>query len=84
MSAKVDSSGESFGVGKAETLFEGTFRGGMFGIGIGGYIFHDYAVSLDGQRFVMFHGQDHEDANTHVTMHFNWFDELSKTLPTAN
>ena len=84
MSAKVDSSGESFGVGKAETLFEGTFRGGMFGIGIGGYIFHDYAVSLDGQRFVMFPGQDHEDANTHVTMHFNWFDELRKTLPTTN
>jgi len=82
MSAKVGSSGESFTVGKAETLFEGTFRGGMFGIAIGGYIFHDYAVSLDGQRFVMFPGRDEEDANTHATLYFNWFDELERTLPT--
>ena len=54
MSASVVTAGESFSVGKALPLFEGSFRGGMFGISIGGFIFHDYAVALDGQRFVMF------------------------------
>jgi len=33
MVAAIDAAGDSFQVGKAETLFEGSFRGGMFGIG---------------------------------------------------
>ena len=41
----IEAKGDAFQVGKAQTLFEGTFRGGMFGINIGGYIFSDYAVS---------------------------------------
>ncbi len=83
MSAKVETEAESFSVGRAAPVFEGAFRGGMWGITIGGFIFHDYAVDLDGQRFVMFPGLDEEDANTHTTLYFNWFQELQRTLPTG-
>ena len=84
MVAAVEAVGDSFQVGKARTLFEGSFRGGMFGIRVGGFIFSDYAVTPDGQRFVMFPDTDEQAANTHVTLVFNWFDELEKTLPTSN
>jgi serine/threonine protein kinase/Tol biopolymer transport system component len=84
MVANIEASGDSFQVGKATTVFEGSYRGGMFGIAIGGFIFSDYAVAPDGQRFVMFPGSDGQSANTHVTMVFNWFDELANTLPTPN
>jgi serine/threonine-protein kinase len=84
MVAAIETAGDSFQVGKAKTLFEGSFRGGMFGIGIGGYIFSDYAVAPDGERFVMFPDTEQRSANTHVTLVFNWFDELERTLPTTN
>jgi len=83
MVAEIDTTGGAFRVDKAESLFEGSFRGGMFGIGIGGYIFSDYAVAPDGQRFVMFPDSDERSTNTHVTLVFKWFDELERTLPTA-
>ncbi len=84
MVANIEVQGDSFQVGRATTVFEGSYRGGMFGIGIGGFIFSDYDVAPDGQRFVMFPGSDGQSANTHATMVFNWFDELQKTLPAAN
>ena len=84
MVAAVKAPGDTFQVGKAETLFEGSYKGGMFGIAIGGYIFSDYAVDPAGERFVMFPDTEQRSANTHVTLVFNWFDELSKTLPVTN
>ena len=81
MVATIGTAGDSFHVGKADTLFEGSFRGGMFGIGIGGYIFSDYVVAPNGERFVMFPDAEQRSANTHVTLVFNWFDELERTLP---
>lgn len=84
MVAALETVGDSFQVGKAKTLFEGSFRGGMFGIGIGGFIFSDFAVDPAGQRFVMFPDTDPRSANTHATLVFNWFDELERTLPTTN
>jgi hypothetical protein len=84
MVAAVETAGDSFQVGKATTLFEGSFRGGMFGIGIGGFILSDYAVAPDGERYVMFPDTEQTSANTHVTLVFNWFEELLKTLPVTN
>jgi hypothetical protein len=83
MVASVESAGEALEVGKAREVFEGDFRGGMFGINIAGYLFVDYDVTPDGQRFVMFPGSDASAANTDVTMIFNWFEDLNRTLPPA-
>ena len=81
MVADVETAGQTFRVGKARELFDGAFRGGMFGITVFGYIFRDFDVAPDGQRFVMFPDDEDRASKNHVTMVFNWFDELSRTLP---
>jgi Tol biopolymer transport system component len=83
MEVSVEASGESLSIGTPTTAVEGPFRGGMFGISVGGYIFGDYDVSPDGERFVMFPEDTDVAPKTHVTMVFNWFDELERTLPTG-
>jgi len=83
MEVSVEASGDSLSIGTPEAAVEGPFRGGMFGISVGGYIFGDYDVSPDGQRFVMFPEDTDVAPKTHVTMVFNWFDELDRTLPTG-
>jgi serine/threonine-protein kinase len=81
MMAPVETTGDSFRVGKARSLFDGTFRGGIFGITVFGYIFRDFDVAPDGSRFVMFPAEEDRIAQTHVTVVFNWLDELTRTLP---
>jgi serine/threonine-protein kinase len=82
MVASVETDGDSFRVGKAGQLFEGDFRGGMTGISVFGYIFRDFDVAPDGRHFVMFPDDEDRVSKTHVTVVFNWFDELRRTLPT--
>ena len=79
----VEAAGDSLSIGTPMAVVDGPFRGGMFGISVGGYIFGDYDVSPDGQRFVMFPEDADVAPKTHVTMVFNWFDELDKTLPSG-
>jgi len=79
----VEAGGDSLSIGTPKEVVDGPFRGGMFGISVGGYIFGDYDVSPDGQRFVMFPEDTDVAPKTHVTMVFNWFDELEKTLPSG-
>jgi Tol biopolymer transport system component len=81
MVASVDTESATFRVGKAESVFEGTFQGGISGIAVGGFIFRDFAVAPDGQRFVMFPREEDPTSKTSATMVFNWFDELRRTLP---
>ncbi len=83
MEVSAEASGDSLSIGTPKAAVDGPFRGGMFGITVGGYIFGDYDVSPDGQRFVMFPEDTDAAPKTHVTMVFNWFDELEKTLPSG-
>ena len=83
MVASIEVTGESLRVGKAEPVFAGNFRGGMAGIRVFGYIFRDFDVAPDGQRFIMFPDEQDRAAKTHVTLVFHWFDELERTLPSA-
>ncbi len=83
MEVSVEASGDSLSIGTPSAVVDGPFRGGMFGVSVGGYIFGDYDVSPDGQRFVMFPEDTDVAPKTHVTMVFNWFDELDRTLPTG-
>jgi serine/threonine-protein kinase len=82
MVAAVETVGDTFRVGKAQTLFEGSFRGGMRGISVFGYIFRDFDVTPDGKHFVMFPSDEDRAEQTNVTVVFNWFDDLRRTLPT--
>ena len=82
--ASIEASDDTLIVGKAESLFEGSFRGGISGIAVGGFQFKDFDVAPDGQSFVMFPDEQDREGNTHVTLIFNWFDELERTLPTSN
>ena len=83
MVADVETEGPTFRVGKARSLFEGRFRGGLQGIAVAGFVFPDYHVAADGERFVMFPDDDDRMAKTQATFVFNWFDELEDTLPTG-
>ncbi len=84
MAVAVETEGDSFGYGRAEQLFEGSFRGGLNGIvGTGvGNANPDYDVTADGQRFVMFPGGNQRvNDSGHVTLTTNWFDELKRLVP---
>ena len=62
----------TFRAGKPALLFEGQF------LGSGGQ-FHQYDVSLDGQRFVMVQVAEH---STQIHIVQNWFEELKPRVPT--
>jgi len=79
-SATVEVSGDTLRVGSARTVFEAPYLGGLFGINVSGYIFHDYTVTADGQRFVMLQGDQKDQVKDHVRIVLNWFDELERTL----
>ncbi len=49
---------------------------------VGGEFYQDYDVAPDGQRFVMFpRSEDDEARNDHVTLVFNWHQELLERVP---
>jgi serine/threonine-protein kinase len=83
MVASIEVQGDSLRVGTPQEVVKGDFRGGLFGISVGGYLFADYDVSPDGQRLVMFPEDADPMRKTHVTMVFNWFNELQSTLPSS-
>jgi serine/threonine-protein kinase len=83
MSAPVEAVGDTLRVGKPSVVFQGAFRGGTTGIGVGGYSFADYDVAPDGQRFVMFPAGSGagRPEHPHVMLVTGWFEELAKQLP---
>jgi serine/threonine protein kinase/Tol biopolymer transport system component len=83
MAAPIEAAGATLRVGKAQVIFNGPFRGGTTGVGIGGYAFADYDVSPDGQRFVMFPAATGTSRaeHSHVMLVTHWFEELARTLP---
>ena len=78
MAVDIDGRGSNFEVGTPRRLFDGPFLGGMNGVSVGGYVFPDYAVTGDGQRFVMFAGSEETSRPTSVRLVTNWFDELRR------
>jgi serine/threonine-protein kinase len=78
MAVGVDGRGATFEVGTPRNLFDGPFLGGTNGITVGGFVFPDYTVSGDGQRFVMFAGREETSRPTSVRLVTNWFDELRR------
>jgi serine/threonine-protein kinase len=78
MVVEVNGRGSNFEVGTPRKLFEGPFLGGTNGIAVGGFVFPDYTVSGDGQRFVMFAGREETNRPTSVRLVTNWFDELRR------
>jgi hypothetical protein len=78
MAVDVDGSGSTFEVGTPHQLFTGSFLGGTNGIAVGGFVFPDYTVTRDGQRFVMFAGREETSRPTSVRLVTNWFEELRR------
>jgi serine/threonine-protein kinase len=77
--AEVDISGGTFRAGKPKILFEGAFQGGALGMSVGGFLFADYDVSPDGQRFVMFPNlRGERGSHQHITLVTHWFDDLER------
>jgi Tol biopolymer transport system component len=77
MVAPVDGSGSSFRAGKPRSLLTGDYRGGTQGLSVQGFTFPDYDVARDGQRFVLFPGEE-GGRRGHVTLVTRWFDELRR------
>ena len=71
-----------FTVGRAQTLFSGAFRGGMFGLVISSTNFAPYDVAPDG-RFVMFPDPlASQAANVELAILVTgWFEELRRRAP---
>jgi len=84
MAVDVDGRGTNFEVGTPKKLFDGSFLGGMNGVSVGGYVFPDYTVSGDGERFVMFAGSEETNRPTSVRLVTNWFDELRRLTAVGN
>ena len=70
--------GDEFRAGRPEFLF-GEIFGGPAGVRLPGYVFYDYDVSADGQRFVVFPRRTEQDAGS-ATVHVvsGWFEELRR------
>jgi len=65
----------SFAAGKPRMLFEGRYEPAPL-------TNPNYAVSPDGQRFLMLKPAEHaEDAPTQINIVLNWFEELNRLVP---
>ncbi len=84
MAVDVDGRGTNFEVGTPKKLFDGPFLGGTNGIAVGGFVFPDYTVSGDGERFVMFAGREETSRPTSVRLVTNWFEELRRLTAAGN
>ena len=79
MVAAVDTKGDTFRADRARPLFTGSFLGGLGGVAMPGYSFPDYDVGPDGQRFVMFPGNQQQGFDvTSVNVVSGWFTELRR------
>ena len=78
MAVEVDGRGSTFKIGTPRPLFTGSFLGGTNGVAVGGFVFPDYTVTGDGERFVMFAGREETSRPTSVRLVTNWFDELRR------
>jgi hypothetical protein len=75
---EVSAEGDEFRVGRPEFLF-GEIFGGPAGVQVPGYLFYDYDVSADGQRFVVFPRRTDDDTgNSNVHVVSGWFEELRR------
>ncbi len=57
-------------------MFEGIFLGGTDGLALPGVSFHDYDVSKDGKRFVMFPGELRGAGLSSANVVTGWSQEL--------
>jgi Tol biopolymer transport system component len=79
MVASVDTRGGTFRADRARPLFTGSFLGGLGGVSMPGFSFPDYDVAPDGQRFVMFPGNQRQGFDvTSVNVVSGWFAELRR------
>ncbi len=80
-----EAEGDEFRAGRPEFLF-GEIFGGPAGVRLPGYLFYDYDVSSDGERFVVFPRRTEQDAGSaHVHVVDGWFEELRRlTAGSAN
>ncbi len=70
MAVPVEAADSSLRVGRAEVLFQGSY--------VSLPPFPSYAVTADGKRLILFQGDDRQGdfSITHLTLVFNWFDEV--------
>jgi serine/threonine-protein kinase len=83
MAVTVQSDGQELVAGRAERLF-GEMFGNPFGVTVPGYVFYDYDVAPDGQRFVVFPRaavSDSPEARAHIVT--GWFEELRSLTESA-
>jgi hypothetical protein len=75
--------GNDFRAGRAELLF-GEIFGAPWGVTVPGYLFYDYDVAPDGERFVVFpRAAADESPASRVHIVTGWFDELRNLTESA-
>ena len=68
------STGPVFAAGKPRVLFEKRYERTLA-------LWPNYAVSRDGQRFLMVKALDGEETSTQINVVLNWFEELKRLVP---
>ncbi|MEJ2086461.1 MAG: protein kinase [Acidobacteriota bacterium] len=79
MSATIEPTGDTLRIGRPKEVFDEPYRGGIPGLSSAS-ILGDYDVSGDGQRFVMFPEGTSQGRGAHVTLIFNFDDELERIV----
>ncbi len=75
---EVEAGGDEFRAGRPQFLFGEVF-GGPAGVRLPGYLFYDYDVSADGERFVVFPRRTAEEVgNADIHVVNGWFEELRR------
>jgi Tol biopolymer transport system component len=83
MAVSVEVDGGEFQAGRSERLF-GEIFGNPLGVTVPGYLFYDYDIAPDGQRFVVFPRVDSDDtpaSRVHIVT--GWFEELRSLTESA-
>jgi serine/threonine-protein kinase len=85
MSVSVERDGDELRFGRPELLF-GEIFASMTGVSVPGYLFYDYDVDADGERFVVFPRRSAADSEEGTTMHAvtNWFEELRNLVESSS
>ncbi len=82
MAVAVDTTGPSFRFDQAQPLFEAELSGGIQGRTAAGFVFPDYDVEGNGERFVMLRGIASESQEEGwIRLYTNWFSELERLAP---
>ena len=82
MAIDIEVEGEKLRAGRPSLLF-GEMFGSLVGVQVPGYLFYDYDVGVDGERFVVFPRRTEVEEGQEMHLVTGWFEELRSLIESA-